>query len=56
MNQIFYLSQTAIKDHFLQAGKEKQKYNIDVFTDNYLPSFFKNIFRLLLNYFLLLSC
>ena len=31
-------------------------YSIDVYTDNYFPFFFKDLFRLLLNYFLLLGC
>ena len=35
----------------------KQKiYSIDIYTDNYLPPFFNDRFRLLLNCFLLLEC
>ena len=34
----------------------QQIYNIDVYTDNYLPSFFNDLFRLLPNCFLLLGC
>ena len=42
---------------FSYQGKFRQQiYSIDVYTDNYLPSFFKNLFCLLLNYFLLLGC
>ena len=34
----------------------QQIYSIDVYTAYYLPSFFKDIFRLLLKCFLLLGC
>ena len=34
----------------------KQIYSINVYSDNYLPSFFKDLFCLLLNYFLQLCC
>ena len=34
----------------------EQIYSIDVYTVNYLPSIFNDLFRLLLNYFLLLGC
>ena len=37
-------------------ASNKQIYSIDVYTDNYLPTFFKDLFRLLRNYFLLLGC
>ena len=37
-------------------GIKEQIYIIDVYTDNYLPSFFNDLFRLLLNNFLLLGC
>ena len=38
----------------IQSVKQ-QIYSIDVYTDNYLSFFFKDLFRLLLNYFLLLG-
>ena len=34
----------------------QQIYSIDVYTDNYLPFLFKDLFRLFLNYFLLHGC
>ena len=51
---LYYKSMYYVKDCFCMSVK--QTYSIDVYTDNYLPSFFNDPFRLLPNSFLLLGC